>query len=185
MRALHQFGGGTRGAGIGIRDGAGFGEYDELGGARRHAQVGQHTGVGGGSFHSQNLRRDPLSEFNRGGQRHGQENWGVGGKELSDVGALSGTTRRVRRHDRSISTLVQVLLHLNAASDFDKSQLEWLAECAPNQRLPRLPTAPHLGPLRRRQPSPFPLRHRHDLRRKNLGQMVLHRPIECTAVIGN
>src|SRR5271169_3386057 len=41
----------------------------------------------------------------------------------------------------------------------------WLAESPPNlmQRLPRLPTGPHLKLLRRRKPKPFPWLHKHHL----------------------
>jgi len=76
------------GAGIGVRDGGGFVEYDERQRTRRGAQVGEHTGMGGGSFRDQDLRRNPLREFNAGGQGHRHENWGTGGEELSEAGAL-------------------------------------------------------------------------------------------------
>src|SRR5260370_41828265 len=39
----------------------------------------------------------------------------------------------------------------------------WLAESPPDlmQRLPRLPTTPHVAFLRRRKPKPLPLNHQH------------------------
>jgi hypothetical protein len=47
-----------------------------------------------------------------------------------------------------------------------------------------LPTAPHIGPLDRRQLPPS-LRHEHHLLGKDLYQVVLHRPVELAGLTGN
>jgi hypothetical protein len=62
-----------------------------------------------------------------------------------------------------------------------------LAEDSPNlmQRLPRLPAPPHVVPLLLRKLYPPPLSHKHHLYRKDLYQMVLHRPVELAGLTGN
>src|SRR5580704_7996872 len=52
------------------------------------------------------------------------------------------------------------------------------------QRLAGLPTTPHLDLLLRGKPKPFPLLHKHHLQKTALYQMVLHRPFELAALIG-
>jgi hypothetical protein len=54
----------------------------------------------------------------------------------------------------------------------------------PMQRLSRFPAAPQLRPLRHRKLHVFPLGQGHHLGTEVLYQMVLHRPIETTALIG-
>jgi hypothetical protein len=59
------------------------------------------------------------------------------------------------------------------------------AEGPPNlmQRLPRLPTPPHVGSLLLRKLEPPSKCHKHHLIEKDLYQMVLHRPVEPAGVI--
>src|ERR1700682_3812825 len=61
-----------------------------------------------------------------------------------------------------------------------------LAECAPDlmQRLSRLPTAPYVGPLRRRKLRPFPLGHRHHLWRDDLYQRCCIDPLRPQRLSG-
>jgi hypothetical protein len=75
---------------------------------------------------------------------------------------------------------------LRAARQQEMDDLFILAECSTNrmQRLSSLPTAPHIGPLSRRQ-LPSSLHHEHHFLGKYLYQMVLHRPIETAHLIGN
>jgi hypothetical protein len=52
------------------------------------------------------------------------------------------------------------------------------------QRLPCLPTTPHVAFLLCRKPKPFPRLHKHHLLKTALYKMVLHRPSEPAAEIG-
>jgi hypothetical protein len=52
------------------------------------------------------------------------------------------------------------------------------------QGLPCLPATPHVALLRRRKPKPFPSPHKTPPLKTALYQMVLHRPSEPAAVIG-
>jgi hypothetical protein len=53
------------------------------------------------------------------------------------------------------------------------------------QRLSCLPTTPHVKFLLRGKSKPFPWLHKHHLLKTALYQMVLHRPFEPAALIGN
>jgi len=61
-----------------------------------------------------------------------------------------------------------------------------LAKSAPDlmQRLPRLPTSPHVNLLLRGKPVPSPWSHKHHLYTADLHQMVLHRPFETATQTG-
>ena len=52
------------------------------------------------------------------------------------------------------------------------------------QGLPRLPAPPHVVPLLLRKLEPPPKSHKHHLKRKDLYQMVLHRPVELAGLLG-
>jgi hypothetical protein len=66
----------------------------------------------------------------------------------------------------------------------DKSH--YLVKGASNlmQRLSRLPPAPNVTLLDRRKPKSLSWPHANHLYTADLHQMVLHRPVECTALIG-
>jgi len=51
-------------------------------------------------------------------------------------------------------------------------------------RLPGLPTSPNIRYLRRRKSRPLLLTHSNTILKLQVYQMVLHRPIECTPLIG-
>jgi hypothetical protein len=51
------------------------------------------------------------------------------------------------------------------------------------ERLPRLPATPHLVPLLLRKHEPPPKCHKQRLWRKDLYQLVLHRPVEPASFI--
>jgi hypothetical protein len=53
------------------------------------------------------------------------------------------------------------------------------------QRLPHLPSTPHLIALLLRQLEPLLKSHKHHLIEKDLYQMVLHRPVELARLLGN
>jgi hypothetical protein len=61
-----------------------------------------------------------------------------------------------------------------------------LAIGAPNimQRLPRLPTPPNIRYLRGGKSRPPLLTHSNTILKPQVYQMMLHRPIECTALTG-